>query len=693
MVALDRRNTNFPTQLKDALMACYNSSDQKEVLRYYQILVGCYLKMNISKGLYLWHHMGMGKTLGAYHIMYEVMNTLDYKKALVIAPRALVNNFKESQIKYEELTKNKLNRENIHFVKLSHTTEKQIAEIDPDSEIDPFGMEKKAKKLERLKNLNGFLIFIEEAHLMLRKISHGSESMIRLYDLMMTSDCKIVMLSGSLIAASPMELAAAFNLLAGEKIFPEIEEEFYNAFFDYNTRTIKNKFHFQDRIFGLVSRMKPEYLGKQDKSLYPTILPEQKIDIPMSRDQYSNYLRVREKEIEEEIKSDNRRKARNVQKFQSTDSVMGSFRVRSRQYCNFIPSASIEKYYKDGDYDQNMLVEEIYKMDKKDASSPKAEYFLKEIYPAYTKRKGLLYSQFVGVSGSASIAHYLSLHGWRELMPNLTLSDYHKDSTEEDRETGGIFARVNGSLSQEEQSNIVDYYKKEENNDGRLINIMIIGIEQCMGLDLNSVAYIVMFEPYWVYFLKDQLEHRGNRFKSHITLPKPLQNMTMYILTIEYPKNVNVDDFDSAKMRLTTDQHVYKKMMENKKTLSSFKEPIEEVSIESLIINQFNPDAEVNCRTCIPDDKPLYTSDENFRKALKLDLESPSPCQSGEKEDIAVEEIIVDLNGEKTKYYYTKSDSNIYGYVIYIEVSPDNFEEVPTKSPVYKKILEIIRNQ
>jgi len=169
--------------------------------------------------------------------------------------------------------------------------------------------------------------------------------------------------------------------------------------------------------------------------------------------------------------------------------------------------------------------------------------------------------------------------------------------------------------------------------------------------------------------------------------------MTMYILTIQYPKDVNIEDFETSKMKLTTDQHVYNKMMQNKKTLMSFKEPIEEVSIESLIINQFNKDANVKCRTCIPDNKPLYTSDPNFRKALKLDLESPSPCQSGEKQDISVEEIIVDVNGEKTKYYYAKSDLNIYGYVIYVETTPDNFEEIPTNSPVFKKILEIIHNQ
>jgi hypothetical protein len=504
------------------------------------------------------------------------------------------------------------------------------------------------------------------------------------------------MLSGSLIAASPFELAPILNMLSGEYLYPEIEEDFNEAFVDFKEMKIKNKFHFQDRAFGLISRMKPEYLGTVDKSMYPEVLPEVKADIPMDVNQYNNYLRVREKEIKEEKakKIDIGKRSHNKQKFKAAESVMGSFRVRSRQYCNFAPTAPIEKYYKQGDYDQETLIKEVKKMDKKESSSAKAEYLLGRVYPSHLKRKGVVYSQFVGVCGAASIAHFLRLRGWRELGADLKLGDYHKDATEEDRKAGAIFAQINGSLSEEEQSNLVNYYCKKENDDGHLLTIILIGIEQCMGLDLTSVGYIVMFEPYWVYFLKDQLEHRGNRYRSHLTLPENQRNMIMYIFCSDYPKTVKPEDFEEEAMRKTTDQHVYEKMMRNKQLIGSFKEALEEISIECELVNKFNPDSKHTCRTCVPNNRSLYTSDpSNAKKAFDLDLSVPTPCESGEKEDISVEEIVItDSQGDKTTYYYAPSD-NLYGYVIYYEVSKDNFEEVPPSSPVYKEIIRAIKEK
>ena len=679
---MDRTITNFPSHITAKLTKLLQSDKYKDSLKYYQILTAEYFKLNISKGLFLYHHMGFGKTVGSYHIMFEMLNKNPDMKALVIAPRALLTNFKQSAKKYEQFTKNSLKMDKINFVKFSHTTEKQISVLDPDNQIDPFQFDAKARNANKLKNLNGYIIFIEEAHMFARRISHGSEAMIQLYELIMRSDCRVVMLSGSLIASSPFELVPIMNILSGETLLPETEDEFNDLFLNFADNKIKNRFAFQNRLFGLVSRMKPEYLGEIDKSKYPEALETLVVKIPMGEEQLQGYIIARTEEIKQEKeKKISQRKSRNTSKFKSSGSVSGSFRVRSRQLSNAVTSREIELLYKSKEYDQNLLIEKVFESDLAILETEKAKKLV-EYLESRKNQKVLVYTQFVGVGGAASIAAYLHKIGYQEVDANLQSSNYYKDTSKK-----GTFARINGSLTEEEQARLVDYYCDKSNDHAEKLQLLIIGFEQTMGLDLTSVRLSIMYEPYWVDFIRDQFKHRSVRLGAHLSLPEKERNTQMVIFLSTYPKSVNLNKLEPEAQQ-TTDEYIYEKMVNNGILTNSFKEAIEEVSIECELVKTMG-DSKHQCRMCPPTSRDLYTKSKgNPMKSIINDIDSADPCSYAESDEVEAKKIEITIDGKTLEYYYVKSDDNIYGITVYMEISPGMFEEVPTSSFVFKKILE-----
>ena len=716
---MNRRNTNFPSQLNSRLETFLSERSDKNGLKYYQELVAECLKTNASKGLYLYHHMGFGKTIASYHIINKLG-----MKTIVIAPKALIHNFRDSLKKYEQISGEKIDPNLINFVKLSHTTEKQMSLLDPDNSIDPFQLDDKAEKITQLKNLDGYLILIDEAHMFCRRISHGSQAMIRLYDLLNTSNCKIVMLSGSLIASSPFELSPIINLLSGETLFPETEEQFNQFYLDENR--IANRALFQNRIYGLISRMKPEYLDNKDKDLYPEELETKIIRLPMDMNHFSSYLRVRDVEVKgsKGLKSFT---SSNVNRFQSSGKDSGSYRIRSRQMSNARTNADIEQMYKSNEYTQSSLIDLVFRMPLEELSVNKTLY-LETIFKNHPGQKGIIYTNFVGVGGAANIAAYLNLTGWTERKisepikkgtttrqghsvagkkgttrqgqkgatrqgqnfndKKQNVADKKQNATDKEKNVIGkgqsvvasqnlsskIYSRVNGSLTQEEQTEILDLYANNK------INLLVIGLEQTMGLDLTCVRYAVMFEPYWKDFIFEQFKYRAIRLNSHMSLPKEDRNVQMYILLSTYPES-----FDKSKLPmdydLTTDEYIYEQMVRNKELLSSFKEAIEEVSIECDIVKQYGTSGH-KCRTCAPNDLYLYTSGDPIKSIIN-DLGRDDPCITDKKKQSVSAKIII-IN--KIEYYVVKSDANIWGFIIYIK--DGGYIEIPTNSPVYKIIAK-----
>lgn len=679
---ISRANTNFPTEIEEVLNHRLNDETLAGNLKYYQILAAEYLKLNVSKGLFLNLHMGFGKTIGSYHIMAEMVKQNPGLKILVIAPKSLIRNFQDSSKKYLDLTGTSVPADKISFVRLSSTIEKQIAENDPDSEIDPFEMDEKAAKVVKLNNLDNYLIFIDEAHLFARRISHGSAIMLKLYDMINISNCRLVMLSGSLVASGPFELAPIINLLSGEKLMPETEDEFEALFQDYETNSIKRKAFFQNRCYGLFSRMKPSYLKEADADMYPAEFEPKIVRIEMDSRQLDLYMGARDAEIKQgkESQAFGTKVSKNVNRFKSSKAGAGaSYRVRSRQLSNCIISKEIEKLYATKGYSQQEIIAAISDMPIEDLVVNKL-LALKTIIESHPKQKGVIYSQFVAVGGAAVIAAYLSKLGYSEIGPDLALIE-NKDAIK------GMpkFARINGSLTQDEQSALVNKFCHVENDRGEFITFLIIGLEQTMGLDLTSTRYSIMYEPYWTDFIPDQFRYRSVRFGSHMSLPKEDRNTQMYILLSVYPKKFDKSKLD-PEADLTTDEYIFKLMSRNRELVNSFRDAIDEVSIECSIVKRFGTDKHP-CRTCAPTDVPLYTSGDP-KETIPNDILVGNPCNLAKKE--AVEVVAIELGGDNPiTYYVREGEGNIYGIIAYVKADSGGFIMVKSSNKhVYELLVD-----
>lgn len=665
---MNRKSTNFCSEISTLLYDEYEKSELKDSLTYYQILTATYAKMNVSKGVFLWHHMGFGKTIGAYHIA----DTLKDAANLIITPRSLQKNFQNSLDKYKQFTGREIDQSKLHFIKNSSTTEKQIVKA-VSKRSDLFDGKMKSI-ITTMENLDGFNVFIDEAHVFIRKIVNGSKFALQLYDLMMRSKCRIFLLSGSMIASSPFELAPICNLLAGEVIFPENADDFQTLFIDKENNCIKNKDIFQDRIFGLFSRMKPEYLDEKEMKSYPKELPTIVERLPMGKEQLHSYLTTRRREIDDDnarIKHKSNRQL--YDRFAAKDDGGGTYRVRSRQACNFTPSARILKYYKDRDYTLATIEAEVNSFTLEESSSNKAEWLKSLLLARGGKQKGVIYSQFTGFSGCLSIANFLRKCGATELGG---------------KSIGGeldfiTFTRVNGSMKEEEQDAAVAEY----NSGG--CNLIIIGKEQCQGLDLVGVRYIVMWECYFTDFIRDQLKYRGIRKGSHLGLPEEERDVQFYILISTYPdgfadgemKEIVQEEY-WREMQTTTDEFMYEIMIGNAGLVDSFKEAVEEVSIECELVKQFNPKANHNCRTCSPNDKVLYTSTDDVMSGIMQDIKLGTQCVYNPPKKVKADK--VEIAGDT--YYKVKAD-NIRGYNLFAK-NGKKYVKLRETSTLYNLIKE-----
>lgn len=723
---LNRKNTNFCTAITAKLLEQYEASEYKTSLAYYQILVGEYMAMNVSKGLLLGMVPGSGKTASSYHIAAKLLEDDPTLKCLIIAPKTLVKNFQNSAARYEEFTGKHLDMSKFFFVRSSISTEKQIALLNP-IEVSVFDSNYKfdpkatnAKTLSRslktkaenivktLTNLDGYVIFIEESHMFNRKIINGSPSVLRLYDLMMKSKCRIVMLSGSLISSSPFELAPMMNLLAGERVFPENQQEFEELFVDTQTNTMMNVRTFQDRIFGLVSRVKTEYFSEEDLKDYPTKLPEIVHRLPMDKRHLANYITTRERELDDEHAmskgKNNSTKRVTFDRFSTGAKTSGTYRVRSRQACNFVPSSLMLKYFKERGHPQSDIDAEVYAMSPIDSGCNKCHQ-LADMLCANPGQKFVTYSQFTRFGGGLSIASFLLKHGAKEVGGD-SISIAEIDNKRWPGLANITFARVNGSLTEEEQDDMVKLYNAHDNDRGEKLTMLIIGKEQCMGLDLACVRHIIMFEPHFKDFIKEQLMYRGNRKKSHLRLPEKDRTMQFHVFLSVYP-----DDFDPTyvpetvkgvddevytthygeEMLTTTDEFMYDVMTNNGILMNNFKSAVDEVAIECELIRHFNPKSTHLCRTCAPNDQSLYTSSKQDQPsdAIRQDIKLGSQCRPYVKQKV-IAQIITLVSGDNATDYYYIPAKNLYGYKIFFK-EDDKFLEIPASSPVFKLILAEIK--
>jgi GNAT superfamily N-acetyltransferase/superfamily II DNA or RNA helicase len=390
----ERNSTSFPKELVSALESI--KKDKDDPLRYHQRLVYEFVIKNPrTRGLQIFHKMGAGKTITGASLA-EGLKEQDVKRRIIVmAAKSLHANFRKDIIKYKKLMAEKGKdekmseeamakyiEENYQFISLnaSNMLTQVHKAIKKDADLSAFDdniiTEEEAEefaKLDKIGNLDNSVLIIDEAHNLFNAITNGSKNAIGLYRLIMQAkNIKLIFLTGTPIVNDPFEFAICMNMIAGPMgkhsngspitLFGEDYADFTKYFvgairvempdpIDPNKTIqvaqphIKNREKFINRIVGLVS-----YYGADDKdqiARYPEQLETIISKVPMSPKQYASYISARDREIEETSKGTQFSKSGHKKPLQKPEGMSSSYRVRSRQFSNFLFPNYASRTYKD----------------------------------------------------------------------------------------------------------------------------------------------------------------------------------------------------------------------------------------------------------------------------------------------------------------------------------------------------------
>lgn len=449
IITINRNNTDFPLKLTQVLREMMSSSPPSSsttelaFLKYHQNLVRHFSsgvkvistlpgseERRTARGLLIYHQMGTGKTLQAIAIAMEFLEINEERQSrynsppkdiIVILAKSLRDNFILSIKKYidlrarinpsyhlSKLSPEDLNRwisERFNFVTLlASNMVKQVGNIAAAKADIDISLEEKVEKIVDAGSLDGKIVIIDEVQNLFRAITNGSKGASMLYNLIMAArDLRLFLLSGTPISNNPFETVACFNMLAGEIVLPEGYGDFKKYFIDAAKNTIKNKGVFQNRITGLVSYVGNISDGKNqnDALAFPEEKETRVLYVPMSRRQYSYYIYARDKEKAEGTWSASKGKAAPMTKPKSNKS--SSYRQRSRQVSNYCPPDRFAM--------MKFSEIDVEKISPEEITSPKFEKLYSLFSTEHKDQLSVVYSQFAGAGGLASLMKFLSSKG------------------------------------------------------------------------------------------------------------------------------------------------------------------------------------------------------------------------------------------------------------------------------------------
>jgi hypothetical protein len=715
MIFPDQNSTNFPLSIKNNFSKISLTHTKKDFLKYHQYMVYKYLINNHdSRGLLLFHEMGMGKSITATALAEFYRKYDPDRNIVVLLSKSLQSNFKKNISKY--IKKNNVNK--IDAVNLS---ESQIDEIidkkykfislnasNMYSQIKCMSKTKEElqleKQLEEFTNVvekSGFLensiLIIDEYHNLSNSITNGSYNAIRLYDtIMKTKNIKLLFLSGTPIVNDPFELAPTFNMLNGYisldnrgenkiTLFPELKSDFHMYFVDRKNNKIKNKDRLQNRILGMISYYGSVYLGNKKQEGFPKELPTIVEKVNMSDQQFTAYDSARD--LEKEESSFKGRSSTSTERFSSKSSVSSSYRVKTRQISNFlIPDYALTHKGK-------RVIKHIDKIDDSylknlDVASPKFKRILKNI-KTHPKQLGLFYSEFVSGEGIAMFAKVLNLYGYTSWNDVYKYDNSASSFDIKHNKNNNVlkYAIISGDVDFNIRSKIVDIFNSADNTEGNQISLLLISKTGAEGLDLKNVRHIHICEPYWNMARIDQIIARGVRYLSHINLPVKKQNVQPYVYLSDYPEGYLLKKTirrgqSNKKTEDTTDVELYTNSKKSKILIMQFYIALIEASVDCTSHeNKFPKSVKdiISCKMCSPNNKLLYNN------VIRKDLQLQNPCEKLKQDTVKAKEI--DIDG--VKYYYTEPEKKTY-HIFKYDDSINGYIPLQSHETPYSDIMKYL---
>ena len=733
MLFPDQNSTNFPISVKNNLLTLGKELyTKKDFLKYHQFIVYQYLIRNPkSRGLLLFHEMGMGKSITAAALAEFYREHDPDRKIIILLSKSLQSNFQKNIEKFIEVKEgikgeSKQEGSNLSSSEIDEIIETKYKFVSLNASnmyTQMTRVNKTKSQLEVEKQLKEFtdvvekddflensLLIVDEFHNLSNSITNGSYNAIRLYDtIMKTKNVKLLFLSGTPIVNKPFELVPTFNMINGlisvdEKIkmtlFPELQKDFDAFFVDYKNNKIKNSEKFKNRIFGLVSYYGNMYFGSKTKDDFPTEYPIKIEKVNMSSEQYAKYAMARDFEREEALQKS--RSSVIADRFSSKGSVSTTYRVQSRQLSNYlIPDYALGPHR--GKKSREKFITKITNSDLENTTifSPKFKKIIENI-ESHKNQLGLLYSEFVSGEGLAIFARILNIKGYSCWNSKIKLEEdsdafdlphsFKKkkggestnDSGSEEM-TGGSskkYALITGDVSFDDRAQIVKIFNGNDNINGEKIVLLIISKTGAEGLDLKNIRHVHLTEPYWNYARLAQIIARAVRFKSHSELPVNKRTVQPYIYLSDYPTGFA----SSKKKELTTDVELYTESVKNKKLIMEFYIALAGASIDCSVHEpSFSKEVadKIKCKMCSPNNVKLYNH------ILGKQLLLPNPCEELKTSKIKAKAISIPGHAEKYVYSQTTDgEFHIYKY----NKSIDGYTLMDPSDIVYSDIMKKLLN-
>lgn len=423
-----------------------------------------------------------------------------------------------------------------------------------------------------LPDFSGSLVIIDEVHNLINGAKNFSKHPTSIYNALLSSNCRILALSGTPIYNYVYEFALLGNLLKPGGDFPEIRVKgelqdglFMNWFADDNGQLKpKNISELKKRLEGIVS-----YYPGAGTEFVPEIIEQEPFKITMSYDQEINYWVYDEVEKQMSRKPSEKLKATNPKLYEQLLKlfIMAKKNILTRKASNFY-------YPKEVEAKKDLLVKNGGWIDSavtkngnlRDVYSSKLSAFLMNL-AVHINQKHVLFTFFKNKSGVYLIKSILELCG----IP------------------AEIFS---GDLNDTQRRKLLKEFNSEENRYGNKIKVLLVTEAGAEGISVLEARHMHIFESSPRMSKTIQAIGRVARYRSHIDLPENERNINIWkywSIASPFPTTVEVSFINfngdpqkvvkTVKDKTTMDEILYDRGMVTVRQINSFLNVLKSVSV------------------------------------------------------------------------------------------------------------------
>ena len=529
---------------------------EKGELMKHQKFISRFLSSNTQyNSLLLYHEMGTGKTCSAIGAIEKIKNENNSGKkgALILASGdALIKNFKNEIIfKCTDGRYIPEDDENLTKIKKIRRENKILSNFYSFNTFQTFAKEiKKTNDSALINRYSNLIIVFDEIHnirLSDKKSNIDTYKQFHRF-LHLVKNCKILLMSGTPMKDTPEEIAAILNLILDmDNQFP-IEDNFKKEYLiqnNNNTNLIKMKPNkikeFKNKCRGIIS-----YLSSMKSDIKKIFIGEKNIGNLkyfiinpniMSKFQEKYYIDAYFKDISGQ-KQGVYKNSRQASLFIYPDGSYGSKgfeKYLRKKIVKTILTTTGKRKQISKFVLKNELLDEFKgnteeKLEKLKKFSCKYYEVIKNILNAYEKgEKCFVYGELVQGSGIILFSKLLEIFGFT----------HANNSTK--KEGKRYFLATRKTKTHNEIKNVINnIFNKEDNYNGKIINVVIGSYVIAEGITLKDIIHEHILTPYWNYSETSQVIARGWRLGSHNNLLKrnikPNVNIYKYV---SLPTNIN----------------------------------------------------------------------------------------------------------------------------------------------------------